>query len=66
MIDGLAVIGTRATWNLAHSAMPDAPVLPDRARRRRRTSLLRPLVAASLRWTAERLDPLGAPRALYR
>lgn len=66
MIDGLAVIGTRATWNLAHSAMPEAPVLPERARRRRRSGLLRPLVATSLRWTAERLDPLGAPRAIYR
>lgn len=57
MIDGLAFIGARATWNLQHSATPDAPVLPDQARRRRHRSV-RPHLAATLRRTAERLDPL--------
>ncbi|KQR10398.1 hypothetical protein [Cellulomonas sp. Leaf334] len=58
MIEGLAFIGARATWNLQHSAMPGAPTLPDQALRRpRRTTAVRPHVAAVLRRTAERLDP---------
>ena len=65
MIDGLAFTGLRATWNLAHSAMPDAPLLPQAARRRRR-GIVRPPVAATLRRTAERLDPIGGPRVVYR
>ena len=63
MIEALAFIGARATWNLQHSAMPDAPVLPDDDRRRRRLSV-RPHVAAVLRWLAERLDPVARPRAI--
>ncbi|MDQ0373978.1 hypothetical protein [Cellulomonas humilata] len=66
MIEALAFIGARATWNLQHSAMPDAPVLPEQARRRRRSSSLRPHVAATLRRAAEKLDPVGGPRAIYR
>ncbi|GEK23292.1 hypothetical protein [Cellulomonas xylanilytica] len=67
MIEGLAVIGARATWNLQHSALPGAPAIPDEAPRRRRRGTLRPHVAATLRWTAEKLDPLTtSPRPLYR
>lgn len=65
MIEGLAFIGARATWNLQHSATPDAPVLPDEARRQRRLTV-RPHLAATLRWTAERLDPVGGPRPVLR
>ena len=64
MIDGLAFIGARATWNLQHSAMPDAPAVPEEDRRRRST--LRPHVAATLRRAAEKLDPVVAPRPIYR
>ena len=65
MIEGLAFIGARATWNLQHSAMPGAPVLHEQPRRRR-SSTLRPHVAATLRRAAEKLDPVGGPRAIYR
>ena len=61
MIEGLAFIGARATSNLQHSAMPGAPTIPERAPRRRRRSTLRPHVAATLRRTAERLDPSRTP-----
>jgi hypothetical protein len=63
MIEGLAVVGTTATWNLAHSAMPDAPVVPepDRSPRRR---IVRPQVAHVMRWAAEVLDPRGARTAV--
>ncbi|NUU18498.1 hypothetical protein HP550_14675 [Cellulomonas humilata] len=64
MIEGLAVVGARATWNLQHSALPGSPVLPPEPPRRRRLNL-RPRVAATLRRTAERLDPVGSPRAIY-
>lgn len=65
MIEGLAFIGARATWNLQHSATPGAPVLPHEERRRRRLSV-RPHLAATLRWAAERVDPLTGPRAILR
>lgn len=64
MIEGLGFIGARATWNLQHSALPGAPTLPEQDRRRRGT--LRPHVAATLRRAAEKLDPVAAPRPIYR
>lgn len=63
MIDGLAYIGARATWNLQHSAMPDAPVVADQVRQRRGTSV-RALVARALRRAAELLDPGPHPRLI--
>ena len=54
MIDALPFIGARATWELQHSAMPDAPVVAEPARRR---PTVRPRAAALLRAVAELLDP---------
>ncbi|WP_315093549.1 hypothetical protein [uncultured Cellulomonas sp.] len=56
MIEGLAFIGARATWNLQHSAMPDAPELLEPPRRVRRP-VVRLQVAAVMRRAAEVLDP---------
>lgn len=63
MIEGLAFVGTRATWNLAHSAMPEAPVVPELDRPRRR-HVVRPHVAHVMRWVAELLDPRGGRAAV--
>jgi hypothetical protein len=51
---GLAILAVQQTHDLAHSAMPDAPVLrepeaPDRPLRR--------LLAAALHRVADRLEP---------
>ena len=63
MIEGLAFIGARATWNLAHSATPDAPVVPEIERQRRRP-VVRPHVAHAMRRLAELLDPRDGPTAV--
>ncbi|MGW6130283.1 hypothetical protein ACWFNE_09680 [Cellulomonas sp. NPDC055163] len=56
MNEGWAVLGARATWALQHSAMPDAPVVPDApARERRGVALV--WAARTLRRAAELLDP---------
>jgi hypothetical protein len=49
--------------DLARSALPDAPVVPDRPARVRQR-LLRRVAAAALRQVAERLEP--APRPSIR
>lgn len=50
---GLAYIATDASRRLAHSAMPDAPVVPDLPRQRR--GHVRPRAAQVLRRAAEAL-----------
>jgi hypothetical protein len=55
MIEGLAFLGARASWRLQHSAMPDAPVVPDRPVRARR-GVVRLRAARALRSTAEMLE----------
>jgi hypothetical protein len=65
MIEGLGFVGARSTWNLQHSALPGAPAVPEPDRRRRHHTL-RPHLAATLRRAAEKLDPVAAPRPIYR
>lgn len=59
MIDGMYFAGARATWNLQHSALPDAPVVPDQDRQRRRGAV-RAHISTALRRAAERLDPAAS------
>jgi len=61
MVEGLAFIGARATWNLQQSAIPGAPVVPDLERKPRRR-VVRPQVAQVMRWMADQLDPRGGGR----
>ena len=65
-IPGTAIEKTR---QLAHSALPDAPVVPDQPRRPRRAASLRARTGAVLRSAArralklaDRLDPASDPQ----
>lgn len=60
---GLGLLGVRSTWQLAHSARPDAPVVPG-SPQRRDAGRLRRITAEQLRRLAERLAP--EPDGSYR
>lgn len=54
---GLASTGVSATWRLAQSALPTAPVVPDPVRTPRRSDRVRARAAGTLRRMAAALDP---------
>lgn len=61
MNEGLAFMGVQASWTLSHSALPDAPVVPDVPRRRRRGVAVRVRLAHALHRVAEAVEPPPLP-----
>lgn len=59
MFDGLAVVAVEASYTLSHSALPDAPVVPDPPARQR-AGVARLQVARLLRRVAEAVEPAQA------
>lgn len=59
MFDGLAVVAVEASYTLSHSALPDAPVVPDPPARRH-AGVARLQVARLLRRVAAALEPAPA------
>lgn len=60
MNEGLALMAVEASWALSHSALPEAPVVPDRPRRRRGAGtglVVRARLARALHRAAEALEP---------
>lgn len=53
-----AIIGVNLTRQYAHSAMPDAPVQPERPRPAKRVGPVRRGAAVTLRRLANRLEPV--------
>ncbi len=56
MNEGLALMAVEASWALSHSALPDAPVVPDAGRGPRRSIVLRARLARVLHRAAEALE----------
>lgn len=63
MNEGLAFMAVEASWNLSHSALPGAPVVPDAPRRPRRSFALRARLATALHRVAEAVEPPPIPAA---
>lgn len=61
MNEGLALLGVEASWALAHSAQPGAPVVPDVPRGARRAVAVRARLARALYRAAEVLEPEPLP-----
>jgi hypothetical protein len=61
-----AVIGVGASRSLARSALPDAPVVPDRPPRQLRLARSRRALAAGLRRAADRVAPAPRPSVAAR
>lgn len=53
-----SMIGVEMTRRLAHSAMPDAPIQPERPSRPKRVGPVRRSAASTLRRVANRLEPV--------